>query len=171
MNVKDTHDFTGRRRKWGRGRAPDVHDPYAAATKLKSPAHCTTCGVIYEHGRWAWPGPEKKTEGEEILCPACKRIEADDPGGLLVLEGTFWPMHQTEILNLLHNVEQQDKKNFPLHRIMSAAADGNAMVVAATDPHLVQRMNDALTSAYNGQADVKHDTDEYFMQVNWFRDA
>ncbi len=47
--------------------------------KLKEPTTCKACGAIYHKGRWSWG--VKQTGADEIVCPACLRIQDKSPKG------------------------------------------------------------------------------------------
>ena len=57
----------------------EQQDSYKMPGKLKEPTTCKACGAIYHKGRWSWG--VKQTGADEIVCPACLRIQDKSPKG------------------------------------------------------------------------------------------
>lgn len=146
-----------------------VHDPYQRRGKLQEPTFCPQCEAVYQDGRWHWalrPAP-----AYEELCPACRRINDKYPAGIVTIRGSFAGQHEEEILGLVHNQEELEKGEHPLHRIMDIDQSGEAIVVNTTDIHLPRRIGDALHRAYEGEVDYHYDEDSHLIRVSWSRDA
>jgi NMD protein affecting ribosome stability and mRNA decay len=146
----------------------EEHDPYHRKKKLSEPTLCPSCGAVYRNGRWQWGGVSQKPH--TTLCPACMRIEEENPAGLLTLEGDFLFQHFEEILHVLHNVEDREKTDHALKRIMSIEEDedGN-IVVSCTDPHLARSLGEAIHHAYKGDLKLDYQKGEFFLRVHWQR--
>ena len=139
--------------------------------KLPELAGCPKCGASYRNGRWTW---KKAPIGSyEQVCPACERIENDYPGGELHVQGDFAASHRDEILGLIHNVEEAEKKEHPLKRIMDIQDDDSGFIVRLTDGKLAESLGRALERAYEGQLEHPPTTTDYenlLVRVRWSRD-
>ena len=144
------------------------HDPYHARKKLGEPTACPDCGAIYQGGRWQWG--QATAGAEQHRCPACQRIRDRCPAGLLTISGDFLAEHREEINHLIRNVEQREKSEHALKRIvdMEEQADG-ALLVTFTDPHLARAIGEALHSAYKGDLDFHYQEGEFLLRVSWRR--
>ncbi len=143
------------------------HDPYHSRTKLSDPTVCTECGVVYMKGRWVWN--EAPVEAGKSVCPACRRIADRLPAGQIEMKGNFFAGHRVEILNLIQNVEQKEKSNHPMERIMNIDEDSSGAMVTTTGVHLARGIGSALSSAYNGETSVTYLAGENFVKVQWMR--
>src|SRR5689334_9396882 len=94
-----------------------IHDPYKTKSKLSEPTVCPVCNAVFKKGRWQWAASWPADSHKEI-CQACHRIKDGYPAGVLTLTGPFVMLHKTEILNLVHHLEREEKADHPLHRIM-----------------------------------------------------
>ena len=138
--------------------------------KLADVAGCPRCGISYRKGRWtAKPAP---TGAAEQICPACARIEGDDPAGTLHVGGAFVAGHRDELVALLRHVEERERGEHPLKRIMDLRDEDGGFVVTTTDAKLVEAFGRALRRAYEGtfehpptEAEV-----ERVVRARWTRD-
>ena len=143
------------------------HDPYQPAGKYTEPTRCRDCGAIYRKGRWQWG---EAPEGARVdACPACRRTQDRLAAGTLVLEGAFLAAHRAELLKLIHNEAEHERREHPLHRIMHIDEPGDRVEVSTTDIHLPQRIGEALKRAYDGELGVQYGHDEYTVRVHWQR--
>jgi NMD protein affecting ribosome stability and mRNA decay len=143
-----------------------VHDPYMSKRKWSEPTVCSTCGAVYHHGRWTWA--EQPGGAKEELCPACHRIQDKVPAGFLSVVGDFFAGHKQEILRLIHNLEEREKAQHPLKRIMEIE-EQEGLTITFTDPHLARAVGEALHNAYQGELDYQYAEEEYFLRVKWTR--
>ena len=106
-------------------RGPDVtgDDIYSYHVHFPEPSICQRCQAILKKGKWSldealraevlkWENPK------QVLCPACRRIMDDYPAGILTLKGAYLEGHKEDILQTIHNEEQNSKQKNPLERIM-----------------------------------------------------
>ena len=146
---------------------PHVDDSYKSRGKLPDPTLCPQCGAVFHSGRWQWlPKPES---AHSELCPACHRIQDDFPAGYVKLEGQFLAQNRGEILAVVHNVEQREKAEHPLQRIMKIVEENGTVVVTTTDIHLARGIGEAVGHAYQGDLDLQYNTGENLLRVNWKR--
>ena len=141
------------------------HDSYKIPGKLKEPTSCKACGALYHKGRWTWG--VKPAGADEIVCPACLRIQDKYPKGLVTLKGSYLEHHRDEVMGMIRNTEVQEKKEHPLARIMSIENRPEGLVVATTDSHLPRRIGEALKHAHRGELTVQYEKDEEFVRVTW----
>ncbi|MEW5755330.1 MAG: BCAM0308 family protein [Pseudomonadota bacterium] len=143
------------------------HDPYKSKRKLPEPTVCPDCRAVYHKGRWTWEAAQ--AGAHEELCPACHRIRDRVPAGFLTLGGPFVAQHETEIMHLVHNVEQQHKKEHPMQRIMDVREEEGNTVITFTDPHLARAAGEALHHAYQGALNFQYTDEDVLLRVSWSR--
>ncbi|MFQ3548225.1 MAG: BCAM0308 family protein [Armatimonadota bacterium] len=137
---------------------------------------CEECKSVYSLGRWyskdEFLATHKRAElGEKVICPACKRLKEQFPGGVLTLEGDFLLEHRQEILNLIRN-ETEKAQNFnPLERVMSIDFDGSVMEITTTNEKLAQRLGKAIHKAYSGDIEYKWSQGNKLARIYWQRNT
>jgi len=148
-----------------------IHEPAPGRSeKLPELAGCPRCGASYREGRWTWKSAPAGSY--EHVCPACERIESDYPAGVVRVEGTFVGAHQGDLVGLMRNVEEREKSEHPLKRIMAIDEDSDGLTVKVTDGKLALSLGRALKKAYDGQLDQPPTTadKENLVRVHWARD-
>ncbi len=143
------------------------HDSYHSRAKLPDPTVCTECGVVYMKGRWAWT--DAPDDASRLICPACRRIADRFPVGHIEMKGDFFSGHRDEILNLVYHVEQKEKSNHPMERIMAIDDVPDGALVTTTGIHLARGIGSALSSAYCGDLTVRYLDAETCVKVSWVR--
>lgn len=143
------------------------HDTYKLRGKLPDPTACSECGAMYRDGRWTWGAPP--ADAHHTVCPACQRIRDDYPAGDLTLSGGFLRDHRDEILALARHVEERQKQEHPLKRIMAVADEGDSVRITTTSPQLARSIGEALHRAYAGELDYRYPEDEARIRVTWSR--
>jgi NMD protein affecting ribosome stability and mRNA decay len=143
------------------------HDPYHSKLKIHDPSACTECGAVYHKGRWQWGAAPGETN--DTVCPACLRIRDRVPAAFLTLRGDFVTEHKEEIMHLIHNLEEREKAEHPLKRIMAVEEQGEDTVVTFTDAHLARTAGDALHHAYQGELDYQYTKEDIMLRVTWER--
>ncbi len=146
-----------------------VTDPYMTRDKPKEPTVCTECGVVFGGGRWQWR--DEVPEGAHpALCPACQRIRDEAPAGLLSLGGDFWHEHREEIVNLIHNKVEEQKRDHPMKRLMGIEDEEDGTSIASfTDMHLPRGVGQAIERAYEGELDITYPEGGGIVRVTWRR--
>ena len=144
-----------------------VHDTYKVRGKLPDPTACTECGVLYRDGRWTWG--EAPADAAPTTCPACQRLQDEYPGGFLTLRGSFLAEHREELLGLARNVEEREKVDRPLKRIMAIQDQDDGVLVTTTEPNLARNIGDALESAYEGELDYTYSDEGNILRITWTR--
>jgi NMD protein affecting ribosome stability and mRNA decay len=143
------------------------HDPYRSEEKPPEPTTCPECGVVFREGRWRWGSPA--VDAVKLLCPACRRTRDGYPAGELTVSGEFLAQHREEIRGLLRNVEEREKEQHPLHRIMALEEKESSWVATTTDVHLARKLGEALHAAYGGEVDYHYPSGEQLLRVTWLR--
>jgi NMD protein affecting ribosome stability and mRNA decay len=131
---------------------------------------CPKCRASYRAGRWTWrPAP---SDAGEQLCPACRRVVDRYPAGVLQVEGAFAAAHRDDLIGLLRNVEERERRNHPLKRVMAIRKKKDGFIVETTDAKLAQALGRALRKAYAGALDEPPTSEEKenLVRVRWRRD-
>jgi len=144
-----------------------VHDTYKSKHKLPEPTVCRGCGAVYHKGRWRWG--DAPAGADEDTCAACLRIEDNVPAGYLTLQGEFLAGHRDEIMNLIRNVEEKERSDHPLKRIMEVREEADGVVITFTDPHLARGAGEAVYQAYKGELDFSYQEQMNLLRVFWKR--
>lgn len=147
--------------------AEHVDDSYKSRGKLPDPTLCPQCGAVFHKGKWQWlPKPEA---AHSEMCPACHRIHDNLPAGYVKLDGEFFVHSRDEILNLVHHVEQREKAEHPLQRIMKIEDEDGSVLVTTTDIHLARGIGEAINHAYQGHLQLDYNTEENLLRIHWTR--
>jgi hypothetical protein len=106
------------------------------------------------------------------VCPACERIAADYPAGVLHVAGGFAAGHREELVSLVRHVEERERAKHPLKRVMTIEDEGAGFLVKTTDARLAGAMGRALHKAYTGRLEHAPTTSEKgnLVRVRWLRD-
>ncbi|MCC6610517.1 MAG: ATPase [Burkholderiales bacterium] len=144
-----------------------VHDAYKSRAKLPEPTRCPDCGAVYHEGRWRW-GPAEGAAHEE-RCPACHRIHDKFPAGFVAIGGDFLATHRDDIVGLIRNIEEREKSEHPLERVMAIEDEADGLLVTTTDLHLARAIGDALEHAYRGELEYHYNQEDRLLRVHWMR--
>ena len=87
-----------------------------------------------------------------------------------MISGEFVQHHRDEIMARARHVEEAERAQHPLHRIMAIEESGGEVTIKTTDIHLPHRIGRALTDAWDGTMKTHYDLDGYFTRVQWHRD-
>jgi hypothetical protein len=80
------------------------------------------------------------------------------------------PGHKAEIVALARNLEEAEKAEHPLNRIMAIEERAkNQLIITTTDIHLPRRIGEAVERAFHGDLKLHYDQDNYFVRVDWRR--
>jgi hypothetical protein len=106
-----------------------------------------------------------------VLCQACHRINDKFPAGVVTLTGNFVSSKKAEILQLVRHQEEVERNEHPMNRIIDIEEELGRVVINTTDIHLPRRIGETLKRAFQGQLDLAHEEDGYFVRVNWHREG
>ena len=142
----------------------------STAGKLAKIPGCPECGASYRQGRWTWVRAPRGSSPR--VCPACERIRARYPAGVLRVGGAFAASHRDELIALVRHVEERERAEHPLKRVMSIQRTKDGFVAETTDGKLVQTLGRALRKAYTGRLVHPPTTadKENLVRVRWTRD-
>ena len=143
------------------------HDAYKQRKKWPEPTLCTECGALFVKGRWSWKTPPKKVH--RAICPACQRIADNCPAGYVELKGAYFAEHRDEILNLVHNVEKDEKDARPLERIGAITDKKDYTLVTTTGIHIARRIGESLSHSYKGKLSFQYAEAANRIRVYWQR--
>jgi NMD protein affecting ribosome stability and mRNA decay len=143
------------------------HDTYKAPGRLPDPTACPDCGATFLKGRWTWKAAP--VGAHEAPCPACHRTRDRFPAGTVTLSGPFLAEHRDEILGLVRNHEEREKKQHPLQRIMQIETDPEGVKITTTGTNLARGIGQALYRAYAGELDYHYADEERSLRVHWRR--
>lgn len=142
-----------------------IHDAYKTKGKLPEPTVCPQCGAVFHEGHWQWTAAP--ANAHKHPCPACLRTHDHFPAGYLSLEGEFFHSHHDEIMNLVRNEEQRERKEHPLKRIMDVEEANGTAMVTTTDIHLARLIGEKLHNAYQGKLEFHYNPEQNLLRVNW----
>ena len=148
---------------------PQHHDRDKAHQHLAGTAHCLGCGAYFHGGRWSWH-PEAGSQPETVTCPACRRIAENDAAGNVTLSGAFVQAYREDLLNLIRNTEEAERKEHALERLIGISEEGGKVMVGTTGTHLANRIGHALEAAYDGSVKYTYTENETHLDVTWMRD-
>lgn len=143
------------------------HDTYQIKGKLLEPTVCPQCNAVFHEGRWQWL--ETPVHAHQHNCTACQRILDHYPAGFVDLQSDFLLTHRDEIMNLIHNLEEREKNEHPMKRIMATEEKDNAMLITTTDIHLARGIGEAIHNAYQGDLELHYNPAENLVRVHWSR--
>lgn len=141
---------------------------HQAGRKLPEPTACAHCGASYREGRWTWA--PATADAHRTTCPACERTQQDFPAGLVTVTGAFARANRAEILALARNLEEREKAQHPMKRILRVDEQPDALIISTTEMHLARGIGDALHHAYQGRLDYHYPDDPGdLLRVAWER--
>ena len=149
-------------------------DPYHTEKASKEVAVCSGCSALYWNKRWYLDEGEaesliSKKVKNTVLCPACQRMQDNNPAGIAVFTGDYLVAHEEEILNSLKNIEEKARVKNPLSRIMEIRQDGNILTVLTSDDKLAQKLGRDIFKAHSGSLQYQWSNEHNFVRVNWSR--
>lgn len=143
------------------------HDTYSDGRKWPEPTVCSQCDSVYIEGRWTWYDPPAKAN--KVVCPACQRTGDNYPAGIVELKGSFLGKHEEEIFQLIRNIEQQEKSEHPLERIMDISKEDESTLISTTGIHIARRIGESIFRAYQGDFSFTYGDGEKTIRVLWSR--
>jgi hypothetical protein len=145
------------------------HKSKHVETKLSDATLCPDCKAVYADGRWHWANVPDPSGAAREVCPACKRIREHLPAGEVRISGDFAREHRAEILGRIRHLEEKEKAEHPLNRLMEVRELPDALVVTTTDIHLAHAIGKALHDSFKGKLDAPWVEEGDLMRVRWER--
>jgi NMD protein affecting ribosome stability and mRNA decay len=140
--------------------------PKDDTSKAKGPETlvCDACRVVQHGGRWFWGAPpDGHVRGG--LCPACQRIRDRYPAGTIRVPASLLEPRD-EIVHLIRNVEEAEKNEHPLERIMDIEERNGGLVVTTTGMHVARRIADRLERRFHKKPRM-HYEEENLLRLEW----
>jgi len=163
MSTSSRHP--GRTEQRPRGVLSRVPRPYVRRAKPSGALVCADCGLVQHRGRW-YRGKPPLAERRAGLCPACQRIRARDPAGILWLPPSFLD-DEGELVRQLRNIERAERNEHPLERLIEMRQSGGRIVVTTTGAHLARRIAHHLTKRFHSRPRYHPEDDAARLRVEW----
>ena len=149
-------------------------DPYLLTAGINGAAVCKKCHATFHNKRWTmdeelYKKKAARKDTNKIICPACRKVKDNFPGGIVRIKGEFFVHHRNEILNLIKNEEQRAKGFNPLERIMRIDDVGSGLEITTTNEKLAQRIGKSLQKAFQGRVLYKWSDDTKLLRTEWER--
>lgn len=149
-------------------------DTYQTKGEVKEAAVCTGCHAIHWNKRWYVEGDPAALELHghvtgKVLCPACQRMQDNNPAGIVTFTGTYLLEHEEDILNTIKNTEEKARMKNPLARIMEIAQEKDRLTVTTTEDKLAQKLGRDVYKSHRGALEYQWSQDDHFVRVNWMR--
>jgi hypothetical protein len=144
------------------------HDVYREKGQWPEPTACTSCGALYVDGRWSWKKPPR--DAHQATCPACHRITDGYPAGFVEVRGTFIAERREELISLMRHVEEREKSEHPMERIIAVTREDDHTLVTTTGIHIARSIGEALSRSYSGDLRCQYAEEGYIIRVSWQRD-
>ncbi|MDD2900701.1 MAG: BCAM0308 family protein [Desulfuromonadaceae bacterium] len=160
---------TARRTEEKGQRTPRNLDSYKESGGVKGGGYCG-CGATFSSKRWRHgERGELRAGGEELVCPACRRIADHNPAGIVSLSGSYFTEHKAEIENQIkNNVEAEFIKN-PLGRIMETVYENNGVTITTTDEKLAEKIGRDVFKSHAGELNITWSDADSPVRVRWSR--
>jgi NMD protein affecting ribosome stability and mRNA decay len=154
-------------RKSDRPRGVEARNPraFARTTKAAGALVCGDCGLVQHQGRW-YRGAPPLAELESGLCPACQRIRERYPAGTIRLHPGF-RAHRVEIEHLVRNLEEAEKAEHPLERLMEVKESDGELVITTTGIHLARQIAHKIARRFHQKARLRYADHEDLVHVDW----
>jgi NMD protein affecting ribosome stability and mRNA decay len=162
MLVREGYDERGQRQRTARST-----NVYIPKTGFSDGTSCRGCGAVYKNKRWQLEGAA--AGGNQILCPACQRMEDNVPAGVLRLSGPYLSDHKEEIMNSLRSTEASSRVKNPLGRIMEIREEDNGITITTTEDKLAQKLGRQIFKSQRGELHYKWSYDPRQVRVEWSR--
>ena len=104
-----------------------------------------------------------------INCPACQKIAAGCPEGIVTLSGSYLWKHEAEIERILSNATEKALAKNPFERIIRRHRDQDKLVIETTDRKLAEHLGRVLHKAHQGELHIAWDETPGACRVNWER--
>jgi NMD protein affecting ribosome stability and mRNA decay len=165
-------------RKFGisdkRGRRTSNTDPFLPHEGTREPSLCTTCHAAFHRNRWTRDSEtyrelELSSKLNKVTCPACQKIDAGYPEGIVTLRGNYLWKHEDEIRNILKNEENKAYNKNPLERIIRVTRQEDELVIETTEEKLAEHLGRVLQRAHRGELKISWAGNPDLCRVSWER--
>ncbi len=140
------------------------HDTYVRKAKAPDSLECDGCGVVRHGGRWYW-GAAPFGEVHGGLCPACQRIRDKHPAGTIHLPEALLAKPD-EIRRLVRAVDESERAEHPLERVMALEYTDDGMLVTTTGIHIARRIASRLQRHFHKKPRIEYGNSNG-VRVSW----
>jgi len=146
---------------------PKHHGAYEKGPKVADSLMCDDCNVVHHGGRWYWGAPPFG-EVRGGVCPACRRVRDRHPAGVIRIPT---PLVRTagDVEHLLRSIEQIEKAEHPLERIIAIETQGDDLRITTTGIHMARRITSQLERRLHKKPRI-HYGDGTEMHATWDAD-
>ena len=88
---------------------------------------------------------------------------------MLYLEGEFLVKHKNEILSIIKNTENNERKSRPLERIIEMVVKADKIEIKTTYEHMARRIGEAVHKACKGDLSIQYPQGEKYVRIFWSR--
>jgi NMD protein affecting ribosome stability and mRNA decay len=165
-------------RKFGtsdkRGRNRTNADPFLPHAGMKELSICTSCNAIYHQNRWVTDVDicrqlKAHSPTHPVTCPACQKIAANYPEGIVTLTGSYLWEHEAEIQQILKNEGNRAFAKNPQERIIRVTKEDDRLTIETTEEKLAEHLGRVLHRAHQGELKISWTGDPDICRVSWER--
>ena len=165
-------------RKFGtsdkRGRNSTNADPFLPHEGTKKASLCTSCNTVYHQKRWSTDADicrqlKSHSATRRVTCPACQKIAANYPEGIVTLAGSYLWEHEAEIQQILKNEENRAFARNPQERIIRMTKGDGKLTIETTEEKLAEHLGRVLHRAHRGELKISWAGNPDICRVSWER--
>ena len=128
---------------------------------------CPQCGVSSTSGIWHWDF-EISLLSVQKTCPACKRINENNPSSLLMLKGLYFKNNRSDILQIIYRTTNSRMKKFPMCRLIDVEQlTLNSVIIGFTDRLSAFKVGKKIARTFDGDIDYKKAYITGIVRVSW----
>lgn len=165
-------------RKFGisdkRGRNSTNANPFLPHEGTKEATICTSCNAVYHQKRWTTEVDVRQqlkahSASHRVTCPACQKIAANYPEGIVTLTGSYLWEHEAEIQRILKNEESKALAKNPQERIIRMTRGADKLIIETTEEKLAEHLGRVLHRSHRGQLKIDWTGQPEICRVSWER--
>ena len=142
-----------------------LRDNDKAKDKLHEWIACPNCGAVYQERREQQRISHAVAHGK--TCPACHHIEGDTTAGFLILHGCFFLTHREEIRRMILNLEERERNDYPLKRIIDVKDGVHITFITTNDIDFTRKIGEALYAKHQGCLEFLYNKEKNLIDVDW----
>ena len=75
--------------------------------------------------------------------------------------------HRDEVMNMIRNVEQRERSEHPLERLMDIVREDDGLLITTTGLHLARCIASAVERRFHGHIRIAYGEEENHVSVEW----